>query len=105
MRYHYENPAIYLSMYGFTYICNHPVYNKCALFKIEDKGLAVIQQRYNGDSKTTWWGEIDPWLNDDLYLHPKFKSFFDDRAGECTERVLIEKIFESAIVTISFMKE
>ena len=72
-------------MYGSTYICNHPVYDKCTLFKIEDKGLAVIQQRYDSDSKTTWWGEIDPWLNDDLYLHPKFKSFFDDRAGGCTD--------------------
>lgn len=85
MRYHYEKPAIYLSMYGSTYICNHPVYNKCTLFKIEDRGLAVIQQRYDTDTKTTWWGEIDPWLTDDLYLHPKFKSFFNNRSGRCTD--------------------
>ena len=73
---------MYLSMYGTTYDCNHPVYHKCTLFKIGDKGLAVIQQRYDADSKRTWWGELDPWLTDDLYLHPNFKSYFDNRAGE-----------------------
>ena len=45
MRYHHEKPAIYLSMYGDTYECDHPAYRKCTLFKIGDNGLAVIQQR------------------------------------------------------------
>ena len=85
MRYHYEKPTIYLSRYGMTYICDHPVYNACTLFKVGDMGLGVIQQRYDKDTKTTHWGEIDPWLTDDLYLHPKFKSFFEDRSGECTD--------------------
>lgn len=82
MRYHYEKPSIYLSMYGSTYCCNHPVYNKCTLFKIGDKGLAVIQQRHDPETKKTWWGEIDSWLTDELYLHPRFKQFFDERSGE-----------------------
>lgn len=83
MRYHYEKPAVYSSMYGITYICNHPVYSFCTLYEIENKGLAVIQQRYEQDIKATTWTEIDPWLTDALYLHPKFKKFFDERAGEC----------------------
>lgn len=83
MRYHYEKPAVYFSMYGSTYICEHPVYDRCTLFEIGDKGLAVIQQRYEPKTKRTYWGEIDPWLNDCLYLHTKFKKFFDERAGEC----------------------
>lgn len=85
MRYHYEKPPIYLSLYGETYICDHPVYSKCTLFKIGDKGLAVIQQRYNKDTKETWWEEIDPWLTDVLYLHPNFKKIFYDRSGECKD--------------------
>lgn len=84
MRYHYEKPSIYLSMYGKLYICDHPAYNACTLFKIGDKGLAVIQQRFDSDTKNTWWSEVDPWLTDDLYLHPKFKEYFDERAGNCT---------------------
>lgn len=85
MRYHYEKPTIYVSMYGPTYICDHPVYNKCTLFQIGDKGLAVIQQRFDLNTKQTWWSEIDPWITDDLYLHPNFKAYFDERAGLCTD--------------------
>ena len=85
MRYHYEKPDLYLSKYGNTYECTHPVYNKCTLFTIGNLGLSVIQQRYEPNSKTTWWSEIDPWLTDALYLHPGFKKYFDKRAGECTD--------------------
>ena len=85
MRYHFKKPAIYLSTYGVTHTCDHPVYDKCTLYLIDDKGLAVIQQRYDPDLKSTWWSEIDPWLTDTLYLHPKFKEFFDKRAGEDSE--------------------
>lgn len=82
MRYHYEKPDIYSSVYGATYVCDHPVYNACTLYQIENKGLAVIQQRFDEATKQTYWTEIDPWLTDVLYLHPKFKEFFDGRAGE-----------------------
>ena len=85
MRYHHEKPAIYSSLYGSTYICNHPVYDKCTLFQINNKGLAVIQQRYNPVEKHTYWDEIDPWLTDDIYLHTNFETFFDERAGECRD--------------------
>lgn len=80
MRYHYEKPTIYLSMYGKRYICDHPVYDSCTLFEIGDKGLAVIQQRYDAETKSTFWTEVDAWLTDALYVHPKFKEFFDERA-------------------------
>lgn len=85
MRYHYEKPDIYTSLYGVTYECDHPVYNKCTLFQIGNRGLSVIQQRFDQDTKKTWWGEIDPWLTDVLYLHPRFKAFFDDRSGTVTD--------------------
>ena len=81
MRYHYEKPTLYVSMYGNTYVCNHPVYSKCTLFEERNKGLAVIQQRYDKQTKNTWWGEIDPWLTDDIYLNSGFKELFESRAG------------------------
>lgn len=83
MRYHYEKPKIYGSKYGELYTCDHPVYNSCTLFKIGNKGLAIIQQRYDIHNKSTIWTDIDPWLNDTLYLHERFKNFFDERSGEC----------------------
>lgn len=85
MRYHYEKPSMYLSVYGETYECDHPVYDKCTLFKIRDKGLAVIQQRFDPSTKRTWWGEVDPWLTDALYLHIKFKEYFEERASEAAD--------------------
>ena len=80
MRYHYERPLHYVSMYGETYECNHPIYNKSTLYKTDDKGLAVIQQRYDPDTKHTWWEQIDPWLTDELYFHPKFKQLLQENA-------------------------
>ena len=85
MHYHYQKPTIYSTKYVITYTCNHPVYDICTLYLIRDKGLAVTQQRYDESKKRTWWSEIDPWLTDTLYLHPKFKKFFEDRSGMCTD--------------------
>ena len=85
MRYHYKKPAIYLSMYEHRYICDHPAYNACTLFEIDGKGLAVIQQRFDPSTKYTWWSNLDPWLTDDIYLHPKFKKLFDERAEKATD--------------------
>lgn len=87
MRYHYEKPAIYSSMYGTTHICNHPLYDRCTLYKINNKGLAVIQQRFDLTTKTTWWDEIDPWLIDSIYIHPKFKKLFDERSGPAEDDI------------------
>ena len=87
MRYHYEKPDVYSSMYGNTYECDHPVYDKCTLFIEDDRGIAVIQQRYNDASKITWWGEIDPWLTDSIYLNPGFKTLFDSRACKCIDGI------------------
>ena len=72
-------------MYGKTYICEHPVYDKCTLYELDGVGIAVIQQRFNEKTKSTWWGELDPWLTDDIYLHPGFGEFFNKRAGKCTD--------------------
>lgn len=51
MRYHYEKPSIYSSMYGTVYICDHPVYDKCTLFKMGEKGWllysSVLTKRLN----------------------------------------------------------
>lgn len=84
MRYHFDKPEIYLSMYGNRYICDHPVYNSCTLYKIGEKGLAVIQQRFDEKTKSTWWSEVDPWITDALYLYPGFREYFDARSGTCT---------------------
>lgn len=87
MRYFFEKPEKYSRMYGQLYVCDHPVYSRCTLYLIGKKGLAVIQQRYVSETKSTYWTEIDPYLVDALYLHSGFKQFFDDRSGECIDGI------------------
>jgi len=77
MRYHYNLPKFYTHITGQTYACDHPVYSKCTLYRIGKKGLAVIQQRYDPETKSTTWGEIDPWLIDEIYVNKNFKRYFD----------------------------
>lgn len=80
MRYHFTKPEFYVSQYGRIYICEHPLYNRCTLYEIGERGLAVIQQRFDPESKRTWWTEIDPWVTDAIYLHVEFRKLFDERA-------------------------
>lgn len=81
MRYHLTKPEYYTTKYGQKYICNHPVYNSCTLYKINDRGLAVIQQRFDDKTKTTWWTNIDDWLVDLLYLNENFEGYFNKYSG------------------------
>lgn len=85
MRYHYEKPDMYSCLFGKRYNCNHPIYDRCTLYLIDDRGLAVIQQRFDPYAKTTWWDEVDPWLVDNIYLNLGFKKYFDERAKTATD--------------------
>lgn len=87
MRYHYIKPDLYLNRYGRVYICDHPAYSHCTLFEIGEKGLAVIQQRFDAERKTTWWSDIDPWLTDAIYLHASFHTLFEERAQPATDGI------------------
>lgn len=82
MRWHIDSIEHYGSpKFGETYYCNHIVYNRCTLYKIGKRGLAVIQQRYK--NKLTYWTELDPWLCDMIFQNEKFVEYFDVRAREC----------------------
>jgi len=61
-------------------LCNHPVYDRCTLYKSNNKGLAVIQQYCDG--KKTYWDAIESCLTDKLYLHDGFAKFFNAYAAE-----------------------
>lgn len=76
MRYHHQPKALTRQHYGTVYFCSHPVYSRCTLYTIGNKGLAVIQQRYDPETKHTYWTEIDAELQDEIFLHPKFLLYF-----------------------------
>ena len=85
MKYHYKPPRTKIAVYGEIYKCDHPVYSSCTLYKIYDLGLAVIQQRYDPETKSTTWTEIDKELQDSIYLKKGFKRYFEQNAGKCEE--------------------
>lgn len=79
MKYYYEKPKQWVAA-GETYICDHPFYKRCTLFRIEDRGLAVVQEHFNAKTKTRWWGSIDPWLAGDIFFHEEFQEYLDENA-------------------------
>lgn len=81
MRQHYVRPDICLNMYGEVFICDHPLYDRCTLYRMGDIGLAIIQQRFDELTKSTFWCETDPWLADDIYLNVGFMECFREYAG------------------------
>lgn len=88
MKYYYVKKEIITYMYGSVYHCDHPLYDICTLYRIGEKGLSVIQQRYDEVSKTSWWCNIDDELVDDIYLNPNFQEYFNIHAREVDENGL-----------------
>ena len=82
MRYHHKSGCITSFITASIYSCNHPIYRKCTLYRVGEKGLAVIQQRYDPKTKFTWWADIDQWLVDEIFFHPKFNDFFEKNGGK-----------------------
>lgn len=85
MRYYSEPPPLSKQVFGEIYICSHPVYSRCTLYRSGSKGLAVIQQRFDPEAKTTWWSEIDAWIANALYLNRQFRYLLEDRAEEAKD--------------------
>lgn len=79
MRYYYTPKLIRPA--GEIYICDHPVYNSCTLYRDGDLGLAVIQQRFNPKLKCTWWGPIDLRLSGDIYQQEGFQDYFSKNSS------------------------
>ena len=59
---------------------------------MDNKGLAVIQQRYDSETKHTYRTEIDSWMTDPLYLHLRFNrveyKLLYEKKGGCTMNIL-----------------
>lgn len=86
MKYYYIPSNNCLPKYGMMYRCDHILYNSCTLYLAYNKGLAVIQQRYDPNTKHTWWTDIDKIYVDDIYLNNKFNNFFELYAKEPNEK-------------------
>ena len=79
MKYYYEKPENWVGA-GETYICNHPRYNRCTLFRDGDRGVCIVQERFNEKTKARWYGPLEPWLSGDSYFSSGFHDFFEKYA-------------------------
>lgn len=91
MKYYYEKPEEWVGA-GETYICDHPRYNQCTLFRAGPVGLAIIQEKYNVRAKARYWTTVDPWLAGDIFLNEKFEGYFVDHAQESNEKGLFPTV-------------
>lgn len=82
MRYHTTQPDMDIHIYGEEYKCNHPIYSTGTLVQIvrHPEGVVLIQQRYDSKTKHTWWGPVDNWVVNDIYLHKHFREWFRENA-------------------------
>lgn len=85
MRYHYEESDGLAKRYGIVYRCDHPVYSRCTLYLVGERGLAVIKQYFDEAQKTTYWAELSRNLAAEIYLHNGFEEFFQIRAKTCKD--------------------
>ena len=69
----------------YSYKIDSPIADRCTMFIELDRGLGIIQQRYNEKFKYTWWGPVDRNLADDIFNHPDFMEYFNDNAGKIVE--------------------
>lgn len=66
---------------GFTYYCDHPLFNEATLFLTPSgKGLLVIQQKFNKKLKYTWWGRIDDRINIDISNSDGLDEYLEENA-------------------------
>ena len=80
MKYFYEKPDRHIQSYGEQIILDHPVFKIGTLFEIDGRGIIFVQKRFT--AKYAYWDAIDPWLANDIYLHPKFKDYFQKFSRE-----------------------
>lgn len=84
MRYHYQFSEG-SGTAGKVYLCDHPLYSRCTLFKEGEVGLAVVQLSFNHWLKNLFWEPIHPYLASDIFKNENFKTVFDSLSGQPDE--------------------
>lgn len=87
MKYYYERPQTWTMFSAMVHECDHPVYSKCTLYLKDGRGVAIVQKRFNKQSKMFWWGPIDPWLVDDISSQAGWSEWFDKNAEEPDDHI------------------
>lgn len=106
MRYYYQKPEDGWEMPACAHAkkFNHMLYDTGTVFRANDKGLVVIQQRYNHKQKISWWGSIDPWIAYDIYWANGFWEYFHKMSAYADENGLYPTVTVRQIMYALHMK-
>ena len=72
MRYHYEKPNIYLSMYGKVYFVTIQSIIAARCSKSEKRDWQLFSRDLTRKQRVPGGGDVDPWITDDLYFASSF---------------------------------
>lgn len=86
MKYYYEIEGC-VPPTKYLYRCNHPLYSSCSLCKRGEKGLAIIQKRFNPKLKIFWYGPIDSRLMNDIVRNKRFDAYFAEHCGDADDGI------------------
>lgn len=82
MKYFYQKPDICVRLFGQPISLDHPVYQSGTLYSEKGLGLIVTQKHFDSDRKECWWGAVDVWIANDIYISKKFLEYFLQNASE-----------------------
>ena len=82
MRYYTERPENSPNTTKYLYKCNHPLYSACTLLKKGDKGIAIVQLRFNSRLKHFWYGPIETYLAEAIFSREGFFDLMSEKGAE-----------------------
>lgn len=89
MKYFCEKPDICVRVFGEPVSLDHPIYKGGTLYFENSKGLIVTQKHFNPERKECYWGTVECWIANDIYLSKNFSKYFFQNATE-TDFPIIE---------------
>ena len=88
MRYFIEKPANTKQNTLYFKKVDHPLYNSCRLYKMNDTdGLAIVQLRFNSKMKVFWYDAPDSWIMDKIVKQPGFADYVFDNAADDSDGI------------------
>ena len=82
MKYFSKKPDICVQVFGKPIDLDHPIYKSGTLYLEKERGLIVVQKKFNPNTRECSWHAVDIWIANDIYLSKRFRTFFMENAKE-----------------------
>lgn len=69
-------------MFGEPIILDHPIYKGGTLYLENGKGIVVSQKHFDANLRECYWGAVDAWIANDIFICKNFSKYFSENAFE-----------------------